>query len=192
MKENEANLPPDDGGRGLYRRFLSGDEAALDDMLRAYFDRLTFFAGRYTGDAASAEDIAMDVFAWIIANPKRYNFRTSLKTYLFMLAKSRALNYIKRRDRVQTVELGDAEDVLAAPERAEDSVLISERNRELNAALDRLADDMRLAVHLVYFEEMSYEDAGRVMHKSRKQIDNLLSRAKRELRVTLEAKGVTI
>ena len=181
-----------DDGRELYRRFLDGDESAFDEMLRRYFDRLTFFLERFVGDAATAEDIAMDVFAWVIANPKHYNFKTSPKTYLFMLAKSRALNYIKRRDRFRTVLPEDAEGELTEREAPEDAVLLTERNRELNAALDTLAEDMRLAVHLVYFEEMSYAEAAKVMHKTKKQVDNLLSRAKRELRKILEAKGVTI
>ena len=181
-----------DDSSALYRRFLDGDEAALDEMLRLYFDRLAFFIERYVGDAATAEDIAMDVFAWVIANPKYYNFRTSLKTYLFMLAKSRALNHIKRRDRFRTVLPEDAESELADREDLTEAVIISERNLELNAALDNLADDMRLAVHLVYFEEMSYADAAKVMHKTKKQVDNLLARAKKELRKTLEAKGVTL
>ena len=194
MTDNDRPAPNacEDRGALLYRRWLGGDESAFDEILRANFDRLTFFLERYVGDAASAEDIAMDVFAWIVANPKRYNYSTSLKTYLFMLGRSRALNQIKRRDRTLAVPLEAAENTPSSGETPEDAVLLTERNRELNAALDRLADDMRLAVHLVYFEEMSYGEAAKVMNKSKKQIDNLLYRARKELREALEAKGVTV
>ena len=193
MNENDRRADlADDGSRALYRRWLDGDAAAFDEILRKYFDRLVFFLERYVGDTASAEDIAMDVFAWIVANPKRYNYKTSLKTYIFMLGKSRALNYIKRRDRHGAVPIEDAGGALAERDTPEDAVLLTERNRELNAALDALAGDMRLAVHLVYFEQMSYDEAARVMNKSKKQVDNLLYRAKKELRATLEAKGVTV
>ena len=181
-----------DAEKDIYRRFLDGDDGSFDEMLRLYFDRLAFFIERYVGDAATAEDIAMDVFAWVIANPKRYNFKTSPKTYLLMLGKSRALNYIKRRDRFKTVQLEDVESTLTENERPEDAVILSDRNRALNAAIDKLAEDMRLAVHLVYFEEMSYEETAKVMNKTKKQVDNLLYRAKKELRTELEAKGVTI
>ena len=51
---------------------------------------------------------------------------------------------------------------------------------------------MRLAVHLVYFEELSYEEAARVMKKSKKQIDNLLYRAKSFLRSELGKEYDTI
>ena len=40
----------------------------------------------------------------------------------------------------------------------------------------------RMKYDMVYLEEMSYAQAARVMKKSQKQIDNLLYRAKKELR----------
>ena len=45
---------------------------------------------------------------------------------------------------------------------------------------------MRSAVHLVYIEGMSYDEAARVLGKNRKQVDNLLARAKTELKTKLE------
>ena len=38
---------------------------------------------------------------------------------------------------------------------------------------------MRVVIHLIYFEDLSYDEAGKVMKKSRKQVDNLLYRAKK-------------
>jgi len=48
---------------------------------------------------------------------------------------------------------------------------------------------MRVAVHLIYFEEMTYEEAAQVMRKNRKQVDNLLYRAKKALRIILGEDG---
>ena len=54
------------------------------------------------------------------------------------------------------------------------------------AALAQLPEDQRTAIHLVFFAQMSYADAARVMKKSEKQVDNLLYRAKKALRGILE------
>ena len=48
---------------------------------------------------------------------------------------------------------------------------------------------MRAVVHLVCFEDMTYDQAAKVIKKSRKQVDNLLYRAKKELRVILGKDG---
>lgn len=67
-----------------------------------------------------------------------------------------------------------------------------ERSRALNEAISGLPEDMKIAVHLVYFEGLSYEETGKVMKKSRKQIDNLLYRAKGKLKIALSEKGVEL
>ena len=47
-------------------------------------------------------------------------------------------------------------------------------------------------MHLVYLEDMTYEEAARVMKKTKKQVDNLLFRAKKELRVILGKDGAQL
>lgn len=71
----------------------------------------------------------------------------------------------------------------------EERFLADERKRAVNAALERLSEEMRTVVHLVYFEELSADEAAKVMKKSRKQIYNLLYRAKDALRAILGEEG---
>ena len=49
---------------------------------------------------------------------------------------------------------------------------------------------MAAAVRLVYFEEMTYAEAAKVMGKKSKQVDNLLQRAKKELHRILGEEGM--
>lgn len=175
-----------DHGASSYRRYLSGDEEAFADIVKEYFDHLVFFIQRYVNDLAAAEDIAMDVFAWLIVHKTRYNFSVSLKTYLFMLGRSRALDHIKHRSKLQTVELSEAAEQADQGLSLEEQLLADERKRTVHRALESLDADMRLAVHLVYFEEMSANEAAKVLKKNRKQVYNLLYRAKNALRAVLE------
>ncbi|MBR6826338.1 MAG: sigma-70 family RNA polymerase sigma factor, partial [Oscillospiraceae bacterium] len=71
----------------------------------------------------------------------------------------------------------------------EDMVLADEQKRMVHAAVKKLPEDMRVVIHLVYFEEMTYEEAAKIMKKNRKQIDNLLYRAKKDLRIILGKDG---
>ena len=79
--------------------------------------------------------------------------------------------------------------ISAEQETLEEAVLTDERKRTLNRALDSLPEDMRVVIHLIYFEDLSYDEAARVMKKNRKQIDNLLYRAKGQLRIILGKDG---
>ncbi len=178
-----------DNGASSYRRFLDGDESAFDDIVNELFHSLVFFIDRYVHDIYAAEDIAIDVFADLGIHRHRYNFKVTLKTYLFMMGRSRALNYIKRRKIIDFVELSEADGIQSDEKTLEETVLADERKRAVNAAIAKLPDDMRAVVHLIYFENMTYDQAARVMKKNRKQVDNLLYRAKKELRTILGKEG---
>ena len=82
-----------------------------------------------------------------------------------------------------SVELSDDEQAL------EKIVLADERKRFVNIALSKLPDDMRAVIHLIYFEDMTYDEAAKITKKNRKQVDNLLYRAKKELRTLLGEEG---
>ena len=177
-----------DKGADSYRRFLAGDGRAIDAVMEELFYPLVFFVNRYVQDEPAAEDIAMDAMTELFVYKRRYNFKVSLKTYVFMLGKSRALNWLKHRKGLRETELTEAE-ALAEEQELERRALTSERKRVVNAALARLPEEQRLAVHLIYFEELSYEEAARVMKKNSKQVDNLLYRAKKALRDILGEEG---
>lgn len=177
-----------DNGASSYRRFLNGDESAFDEIIKESFDNLVFFIDRYVHDIHAAEDIAIDAFSDLVVNKHRYNFKVTLKTYLFMLGRSRALNYIKHRKVIEFVELTEAVNT-AEQKTLEEIILSDERKRIVNNALNALPDDMRVVIHLIYFEDLSYDEAAKVMKKNRKQVDNLLYRAKKELRIILGKDG---
>ena len=177
-----------DNDADSYRRFLDGDEAAFDEIMASLFRRLVFFIEGYVHDVHTAEDLAMDAFSDLIVHRHRYNFSVTLKTYLFMIGRSRALDCLRRRRVIGFTELSALQEQ-ADEEALERAVLADERKREVNAAVAALPEDMRTVIHLIYFEEMTYVQAARVMKKSVKQVDNLLYRAKKALRVRLGEEG---
>lgn len=177
-----------DNGAESYRRFLDGDESAFDEIMKELFRGLVFFVNGYVRDVHTAEDIAIDVFADLIVHKHRYNFKVSLKTYLYMLGRSRALDFLRHRRAADTVTLSEARDVPDDERALEDEVIADERFRAVTDAVSKLPPDMRDAVHLVYFDDLTYDEAARVMKKTRKQIDNLIYRAKKALREELGEK----
>ncbi|MBE5930861.1 MAG: sigma-70 family RNA polymerase sigma factor [Lachnospiraceae bacterium] len=178
-----------DYGACSYRRFLDGEESAFDEIMKELFHGLVFFVDRYVHDTHAAEDIAIDAFSDLIVHKHRYNFKVSLKTYLYMIGRSRALDYLKHRKVIEFTELTEETELASEEKTLEECVLTEERKRTVNMAIASLPEDMRVVIHLIYFEEMTYEEAAKVMKKNRKQVDNLLYRAKKELRSLLGEDG---
>lgn len=174
---------------GCYRRFLDGDEEAAVTIMNELYFGLVYFIDRCVHNVFTAEDIAMDVMAELFSRRRKYDSSSSLKTYLYMLGKSRAIDFLRHERTLELKPLSDAEDIASERAELEEKVLDTERKRAVGEAVSKLPPDMAAAVHLVYFENMSYAEAAKVMKKSRKQIDNLLYRAKNELRRSLGEEG---
>ena len=140
-----------DNGASSYRRFLDGDESAFDEIMKEYFDNLVFFIDRFVHDIHTAEDIAIDAFSDLVVNKHRYNFKVTLKTYLFMLGRSRALNYIKHRKVIDFVELSEVDNTPAEQETLEEIVLADAEENLVIKAYNLLREKYALApvdIHL--------------------------------------------
>lgn len=172
---------------GCYRRFLDGDEEAAREIMSELYYGLVYFIDRFVHNVHTAEEIAMDVMAELFSRRRKYDSDTKLKTYVYMLGKSRAIDRL-RHERLLTEE-PFAEDMSDERAELEEIVLDTERKRIVGEAIEKLPDDMAAAVQLVYFEDLSYEACARIMKKNRKQIANLLFRAKKELRLILGEEG---
>ena len=173
-----------DNGASSYHRFLNGDESGFDEIIHLYRENLIFFINRYVGNYYTAEDLAEDAFLELLLHPKRYDFKRSLKTYLFTIARNKAVDYIRHNKRLIQFSADPKE--TGAFSSVEDKYLINEKHRELHKALNSLKADYKTAIHLVFFEDMSNEEAAAVMRKNKKQVENLLYRAKLSLRTILE------
>lgn len=178
-----------DHGAQCWRRYLDGDESGFDELLKTHRDSLTFFLYRLVHDESIAEDLCIDTFMELLLHKRRYNFKIPLKNYLFIIARSRAVDYLRHAKKFATVELSEAENETADGHTPEEILLKNEQSRALSLAMQSLPDEMQVALHLVYIEELSYKDAAHVMKKSPKQVDNLLTRAKSALRTTLSKEG---
>lgn len=167
-------------GESSYRRFVEGDQSAFDELMDAYRDRLIFFIKGYVGSAEEAQDIAMDTFVEILVHPGRFRFKSSFKTYIYSVARHKAVDFLRKKRTVPDSgkEIWD--------ESAIDSFYRREDARTVRECMDRLNGDYRTVLYLVYFEEVDGDGAAKIMGKSKKQLANLLYRAKQALKTELE------
>ena len=168
----------------LYRLYLTeGSEDALRELLVRHRESLTLFLYGIVRDMGDAEELMLDAFAVAAARTSSYMGRSSFRTWLFGIGRHLALRQLRRRREFPSHEVGEEG---GSPE---SELLRSERQRQLYEALERLNPEYRQVLYLIYFEEMSAEDAARVMGKTRKQIYNLTERGKKALRAELERTG---
>ena len=138
-----------------------------------------------TGDIGLAEEIMEETFFKIATKKPRYSGKSSFKTWLFAIGRNSAVDWLRKTKREQVIcddELDNQQDI-------ENEYLRTEQKITLHRAMSRLLPDYRQALYLSFFEELNNEEVASVMHKSKRQIENLLYRAKNSLRTELEKEG---
>jgi RNA polymerase sigma-70 factor (ECF subfamily) len=172
----------------LIQCLARGDMDAFLDAISG-FDRLLWsIAGGILKNVGAREDVeecVSDVYIALWRNPRGFDpGKGSLKTYLAVMARSRALDCLRRLARAPLAELrGDT----PAPEGTPDDALLSrELFGALRGALDALGEPEReILVRRYFFEEKPAEIALNLALPL-KEVNNRLYQGKIKLRKSLE------
>ncbi|MCH5163715.1 MAG: sigma-70 family RNA polymerase sigma factor [Clostridiales bacterium] len=176
-----------DYGASSYHRFLQGDQSALEELVRLYGDALVRFAYCFLSDSYAAEDVMEDTFATLIVKRKKFTEGAKFKTYLFSIARNKCIDVLRAKKRVFRLDNNVANVVKGDPE---SDVMLSERNKLIYLCMQQLSEEYREVLNLVYFEGFDIPEVSSILHKSRKQVYNLLARAKTHLKEILLKAGI--
>ena len=184
---SETNLD-EKSDQELYLAFLRSDNEAFNMLVRKYRKSLISFIIKYVKNIEIAEDLAQDTFVYMLINKKEYDFKYTFKTYLYTIAKSRAINYLKKEKRKiifdESYMLDN--DIKLSEENLETTLMKKENYKKIYKALKNLKQDYRLAIYLADFQGFKYEEIGRILNKTLPQTKMLIHRARKALKKLLK------
>ncbi|MCL2663306.1 MAG: sigma-70 family RNA polymerase sigma factor [Oscillospiraceae bacterium] len=177
-------------GEDLYNSFRDGDNDAFETLVYMYEDELSQFIYGTIRDFHETEHLVIDTFTQLILNKKAFKGSSTLKTYIFGIAKNLMSQHMKKRKREQHISFEEISNLnFDNGETMCSLVEKSDRKDNLIAAMQELKKEYHAVLVLLYFEGMSYRQAGEAMKKSEKQIKDLAYRAKAALKKKLEHNG---
>lgn len=176
-------------GASSYHRFLQGDKSGIEEIVKTYNNSLIFFVNGFVNNITTAEDIVADTFVELIVRQNKFKGDYSFKTWLFKIARNNAIDYLRKQSYRKSKSVDMFENELSDKNTLEESVLNNEQKKQLYKAMNQINSDYEKVLHLLYFEDMSYDEVGVVLHKNNKQIKNLTYRAKQALKIALEKEG---
>ncbi len=172
----------------LYNDYLNGEKEAFEILYNKYKNKIEYFIYNIVKDYQKAEDIAQETFIYVIQHQMREN--SSFKYYIYLVARSKALNYInveKRRNEITEKYLANdneqiEKDVL-------DIITAEESKKELLESIELLDERYKNAIYLVNIEGLSYEETSKILGETLQNTKNLIHRGKKQLRKILLKKG---
>lgn len=179
-----------DNGEKNYRRYLDGDDDGIVQLIKEYKDPLLLYLNGITGNFSFAEELIEDVFFKLAVKKPIFRGKSSFKTWLFAIARNVAIDSIRRSSKIVSLPIENYA-YLADETDIEQNYIKEEQRIYLHKSLSRLNSDYRQVLLLTYFEGFSIDEAALIMKKNKKQINNLLYRAKKSLKTDLEKGGFT-
>lgn len=142
-----------------------------------YIPRLRRYARALTGDASAADDLVQDALERALIKQNLWREGTDLRAWLFTVMHNVFVNQVRSAAVSRTVQLDDAMADRPQPQ-STDRLEI----RDLDAALQALPEEQRTVVLLVGLEQMTYDEAARVLEVPIGTVMSRLSRGRERLR----------
>jgi len=175
------------------RRLADGHDAALNSLMERHAGPVFQFLLRMLGNEEDANDLAQETFARVYGHRNRFD-GAKFTNWLYTIAANLARSEYRRRCRHPNVSLeaewGTEGSTLGETLKSQEPTPIdladaTERHRTVRQAVDQLAPELREAVILCEWEEMSVADAAAVLNTTKKAVESRLYRARIRLREQL-------
>jgi RNA polymerase sigma-70 factor (ECF subfamily) len=151
----------------LMAAMATSDRSALGELYDRHASRLLALCTRLLRDRGEAEDVLVEVFWEIWERARRYeSSRGSPLTYLVTVARSRALDRLRRRRHEAQVQAATQSWAAPLPDRLASShaqgpladALAKEERKRVRLALDTLAPTQRQVVELSFLDGLSHQE----------------------------------
>ena len=165
----------------------AGDEQAMQKIICRYSRLLWSIVGAVLSQVGTTEDMeecVADVFIDLWEHPQKYDeSRGSLKAWLSVIARNKAIDRYLQKTKIQTIPL---EETVLAQMGVEPEM---ENREELQEALAELTEEEREILLRRYVYQQKPKEMAVALGLSVKQIENRLYRIKAKMRKQMEQEG---
>ena len=183
----------------LLHSLIQGDPDAFSALMTEYQDKVVNTCARFVYNMQDAEDVAQNVFIEVFQSVGRFRGQSKLSTWIYRIAVTRSLDFIRKKTpkkRLGKVKrlfgLGDDEsqNPIDPPDSSPSPQVNLETQEQaeiLKGAIDGLPENQKTALILTTYEQLSQAEVSQIMGNTVSAVESLIHRAKKNLRVSLEA-----
>lgn len=173
----------------LIHSILEGNQQDYTILIKQYQANVFRTAMGLLHNKEDAEEITQDVFVKVYQSLSSFNGKAAFSTWLYRITVNTSLNYLQKKKRRRFwVGLSDILQV-ASKDRSVETIIAERSENELvRQALDALPEKQRLAFIFTKYEELPQKQVAEIMNISPGAVEQLLLRAKANLKKILEKK----
>lgn len=174
----------------LIARTQAGDASAFDELIVKYSPRLYGLVYNMTSNHEDTNDLLQDIWAKAYRSINGFRGQSSFYTWIHSIGVNMTINFLKKRGRRHHMSLDDVDSGIqndkefieltatSTPVREAD---LSELQKRLNEALQKLSPDHRAVVTMFDIQGMPHAEIAKVMGVSEGTVRSRLFYAHRQL-----------
>jgi RNA polymerase sigma-70 factor (ECF subfamily) len=151
----------------LVEQFRQGREAAFNEIVLRYQEKIYWVVRRFLSDHDDADDVVQEVFIKAARRLSDFRGESSIYTWLYRIAVNLSLNAIRNKRVADFFRLDDVGELAdhsgPGPDRDVDR---EEQHRLIESAVRTLPPKQRTVFVLRYYEELPYEEIASIMQTS--------------------------
>jgi RNA polymerase sigma-70 factor (ECF subfamily) len=175
---------PDIPSDEVFRRIANGDRLAMRTLFARYRVSLYRWLLRSVGDAALAESLLNDVFLDVWRNASSFDGRSSVSTWLLVIARTKALSV--RRGKLHPKLDDELARTVAAASDEPELPLQGSREEVLRYCLARLLREYGEVIDLVYYHGKSVKEVAKIVGTDEQTVKTRMYDARRRLAELVE------
>ena len=177
-------------------RLREGDDLALNELMERWQKPLHSFILRYVGNHRDSIELAEETFVRVYQHRSRFNFKSKFSTWLLTIAANLCRHHARWRKRHPIISLDDAASIgefsdknlfVSAEEIPSALASRTELARLVKEEIEKLPHDLKTAVLLFAYDNLSYAEIGEILGCTPKAVETRLYRARKLLAKTLVA-----
>jgi RNA polymerase sigma-70 factor (ECF subfamily) len=189
---DEPQEPKDDE---LVARTKEGDASAFDVLVRRYSPRVYGLVYNMTSNHEETNDLLQDIFLKAFRSIKGFRGDSSFYTWIHTIAANMTINFLKKRNRRRGPSLDDIDariendpDYIEATAKTDPrrEATLSELQKKLNEAMQKLSHDHRAVVTMFDIQGMPHAEIAKILGTSEGTVRSRLFYAHRQLQNYLE------
>lgn len=174
----------------LVQRIADGEEAALNELVALYGQRLYAYAIRLTGEPAAAEDVVQESLIAVWQGAERFRGEGRLIAWLLGIVHHKALSQARWSARRPADPLSSEDEAAAIAPGRDDLAERSERDGLVQAGLESLSVEHRLVLELIFYQGLSLKEAAQICDCPLGTIKSRLNYAKNRMKGLLHRQGL--
>lgn len=167
--------------RRIIEHLLAGDRKTLDTLYHTYSKHLYNFVYTRIPEKHVAEELAQDIFLQFLESARDFRFQSSIKTFLFTIARNKVIDYIRKK-KVKKIFFSHMPSFVVdglATVVMDDSIERKDLQQRLEKTFHELPHDYQLVLRLKYIDEMPVTEIADTLSRTFKSTESLLFRARR-------------